>query len=329
MLASAIVYFVLDLPKVEDSHWVSKLKKIDFLGAFTLTGAVLCLLVGLDRGSNVSWSDQYTIIFCCVAIPFFAAFIFVEMKVASHPFAPGHIIFQRSLFASYASNFFLMSAYMGVMFYVPLYFQAVDGLSATQAGVRLIPVMICSVSGSLFGGRVMRWTGKYYWLTLGCVVLGVSGSIVVFLCSGLLLYFSWGLVMGLGMCAFGGGAAITTTLINVIANADTKDQAIATACSYLFRSLGSVVGVSIAATVVQQALRGQLAQRLDSGADADKIVEEVRRSLDFIKTLEPSVREIVKTCYAKATNATFGMSIGILVLSLVAAAFIKEKKLSK
>ena len=135
--------------------------------------------------------------------------------------------------------------------------------------------------------------------------------------------------MGLGMCAFGGGAAITTTLINVIANADTKDQAIATACSYLFRSLGSVVGVSIAATVVQQALRGQLAQRLDSGADADKIVEEVRRSLDFIKTLEPSVREIVKTCYAKATNATFGMSIGILVLSLVAAAFIKEKKLSK
>jgi len=55
LVASLIVYFVLDLPKVEDSHWKSKLGKIDFLGAFTLITAVICLLVGFDRGGNVAW----------------------------------------------------------------------------------------------------------------------------------------------------------------------------------------------------------------------------------------------------------------------------------
>jgi hypothetical protein len=137
MLASVVVYSVLDLPKSEDSHWKEKLRRIDFLGAFSLVIAVFCLLVGLDRGSNVSWSDTMAIVFTSVSIPLFALFIFIEMKVASNPFAPGHIIFERSLFASYLSNFFAIAANTGFLFYLPLYFQAVDGISAAGSGLRL------------------------------------------------------------------------------------------------------------------------------------------------------------------------------------------------
>lgn len=206
LLACAIVYFVLELPKLEDSHWASKLKRIDFLGAFTLITAVFSLLVGMDRGSNVAWLDRYTLICCLVSIPLFAIFIFVEMKVASHPFAPGHIIFQRSLLASYMCNFFAVGANMGSIFYAPLYFQAVDGISATGAGVRLIPVMFCSVSGSLFGGKVMQKTGKYYWLTVCSLGISVLGALVIFSCSGLLFNSSWGITFGAGLSAFGGGS---------------------------------------------------------------------------------------------------------------------------
>jgi MFS family permease len=227
------------------------------------------------------------------------------------------------------SNFFSLSAYMGSMFYVPLYFQAVEGLSATGAGLRLIPVMVCSVSGSLFGGKVMQKTGKYYWLTISCIAVSILGTVTLFFCSGLVFDSSWGVTIGLCLGAFGGGAAITTTLINVIASADPKDQAIATACTYLFRSLGSVVGVTISATVVQQTLRTQLKKNLNSRKEADKIVEKVRQSLDFIKTLEPGTRDIVRICYERATNASFGVSIGIVCLSLVAAGFIRETRLSK
>lgn len=123
--------------------------------------------------------------------------------------------------------------------------------------------------------------------------------------------------------------AITTTLINVIANADPKDQAIATACTYLFRSLGSVVGMSTSATVVQQALRTQLEGKLGNGSEADEIAEKVRQSLDYIKQLKPYTRNLVRSCYQKATHANFGMSIGIVCLSLVAASFIREGKLSR
>ena len=142
-----VVYSVLDLPKAEDSHWKEKLRRIDFLGAFSLVIAVFCLLVGLDRGSNVSWSGIIAIVFTSVSIPLFALFIFIEMKVASNPFAPGHVIFERSLFASYLSNFFASAANTGFLFYLPLYFQAVDGLSAVGSGLRLSKCSLCQGKG--------------------------------------------------------------------------------------------------------------------------------------------------------------------------------------
>lgn len=328
-VASAAVYFILDLPKQDDSHWKEKLAKIDFLGALTLITAVFCLLLGLDRGSNVAWSDTWTVVSCCVSIPIFAIFLFIEMEVASYPFAPGHIIFEKSLFASYLVNFLSIGSYMGIVFFLPLVFQAVQGLSATGAGLRLIPPLIFSVSGSLFGGKVMQKTGKYYWLTIWTLVLCLSGVIIIFLCSGIIFNWPPGLIIGLCLNAFGGGSAITTTLISVIANADQKDQAVATACTYLFRSLGSVVGVSLSATIVQQSLRTQLRENLKSGKEADKIVDKVRQSLDYIKTLEPHTREIVRRCYQKATGASFGLGIAFVGAALAASFWMREKKLSK
>lgn len=82
------------------------IKRVDFLGAFILVTAVFFLLFGLDRGSNVSWSKPIVIASLSVSIPLFAIFILVEQKFAKEPFAPGRIIFERSLFASYLCNFF-------------------------------------------------------------------------------------------------------------------------------------------------------------------------------------------------------------------------------
>lgn len=103
----------------------------------------------------------------------------------------------------------------------------------------------------------------------------------------------------------------------------------ATACSYLFRSLGSVFGVSISATVANQSLRSALAARLNSGADAADIAERVRQSLAYIRTLEPGVRAIVRECYAGSTRAAFALEIGLVIGAAVSAWFIREKVLGK
>ena len=105
-LAVIVVFFTLNLPKAEKKSWKVNLQRVDFLGAFVLVTAVFFLLLGLDRGSNVSWSKPIVIVSLSVSVPLFAMFILVEQKFATEPFAPGRIIFERSLFASYLCNFF-------------------------------------------------------------------------------------------------------------------------------------------------------------------------------------------------------------------------------
>ncbi|KAL8950812.1 MAG: hypothetical protein Q9183_007501 [Haloplaca sp. 2 TL-2023] len=149
------------------------------------------------------------------------------------------------------------------------------------------------------------------------------------LCSNLVINSTWAISVGLVASGFGNGIGVTSSLIGLISNAAQADQAVATACSYLFRSLGSIIGLALSATVVQQSLRNQLHNRLDSGADADEIVMRVRESLDYIKTLPPDVKEIVRDCYSHATTDGFALMLGIVCFAMLSAWFIREKRIGK
>ncbi|EKG21267.1 Major facilitator superfamily [Macrophomina phaseolina MS6] len=329
IVAILAVSLALKLPKRDHAHWKEKLKRIDFLGAIILISAVFMLLLGLDRGSNVSWHAKLTIISLAVSVPLFLIFILVEVKVASEPFAPGHIIFDRSLVACYLCNFFSFAGYMAALFYLPLFFQVVDGASATTAGVRLIPGIVAGVTGSLFGGFYMQWTGRFYWLTVlaySGLVVGAS-LILLFAGVGVVPESTLGIVMGLVVCGFSNGIGVTTSLIGLISNASHADQAVATACSYLFRSLGSVFGVSVAATLVNQELRRRLAEALGDGEEAAVIAERVRQSIEYIRSLAPEVARVVRRCYAESTRAAFALEIALVVGAAVSAWFVREKRL--
>ncbi|TPX22615.1 hypothetical protein DIZ76_014492 [Coccidioides immitis] len=328
LVAFIAVAFLLHLPAIDESHWREKLKRVDFLGAITLVFAVFGFLLGLDRGTNIAWNLPITIVSLTVSIALFALFFCIEMWIASDPFAPGHIIFERSLLACYFANFFSFGSWLAGIFYLPLFFQAREGVSATGAGLRLLPSIIAGVSGSLVGGFIMRKTGRYFWVTVWSYALLTAGLLVIYLFSGAILDSTIAIMIGMVMCGLGNGVGVTTTLIALLANASPEDQAVATACSYLFRSLGSVIGVSLSSGIVQQTLRSSLRSALRDSKDIDKIVNGVRESLDYLKALDPPIRQIVRECYGHATNSSFGFMAAVAFFSLLSSAFIREQKLS-
>lgn len=114
-----------------------------------------------------------------------------------------------------------------------------------------------------------------------------------------------------------------------VSNSSYEDQAVVTACSYLFRSLGSVIGVSLSSTVVQQLLRDRLRTGLHNSKNIDQIVESVRKSLDFIKTLDPTTAKIVRDSYGWSINKGFAFMVGVVFFTLFSSFFIREKKLNR
>ncbi|KAK0475707.1 MFS general substrate transporter [Armillaria novae-zelandiae] len=306
----------------------TKIRRIDFLGAFTLVVTVLLLLLGLDNGGNVSWSAPLTI-GTLVGSALFSVLFALTEHTAREPLAPARIILSRALTPSYLVNFFGVAGSMCMLFHLSLYLQAVCGFSASRVGAWFIPSVVGGVSGSLIGGVVMQATGKFYWVTVAGYLLLLAGTVLVVLMSGVMASSLVGLVVGLVISSIGNGGGITTSLISLIANAGHADQAIATAVSYLFRSLGSVVGLSVGSTLVQGTLRAALKRELaGQDVDVDELVRQVRHSLDSIATLPRSLRAIVRHAYGEAIHVVFWFTVALAGVAVVAAVFIKETPLT-
>lgn len=336
LAALVAVHLVLHLPDRDHSHWRKKLARVDFLGACVLVSAVLCLLLGLDSGSNQGWAHVSTAAPLAAGAVLSAAFVLVEVRVASHPFAPGHVIFDHSLFAAFACNFFGMAGQMPIIFTLPLLYQAADGVSAAHAGMLLIPGSIFGVAASLGAGAAMKRTGRYYWLTVASTGVLLLSVLPLSLFAGGLGgdgdgTNAAGTTAGLALAATGAGSLVTTTLIALISNAAPADAAVVIACSYLFRSLGSSVGISAGSAVLQQVLRARLAAGLGGGGDdaAQRVEERVRESLDCIGELEPAVARVVRRCYQDAVVAVFVACSAFLIPAFVSAFFVRERGLER
>lgn len=327
LLACLAVGVFLNLPSSAESttSFKARLQRVDFLGAGVLVLAVLSLLIGLDQASNVSLKSPVVIASLLIAIALFGAFAYIESFIASEPFAPPQIVRERTIFASSLANFFAFGSHMTVLFYVPLYYQAVRSLSPGEAGIRLLPAIAGGVSGSLLGGLLMQKTGKYYWLTVIAYFHSVVGATLV-LVSVLMAESTTGISIGIIFSGFGNGIGVTSSLVAIIAAAGPKDQAVGTAVSYLFRALGTVTGVSVGSMLVQNRLRAELAARL-KGDDIDEIVRKVRESMEFIGTLPEETRVVVRACYKDALQMAFMFGVGLAVLAFVSSTFIKEKRL--
>ena len=329
-LAVLSVFFFLHVPSPNNEATEAsstRLKRIDFLGAALLVLAVVALLLGLDRASAVAWSHPSCYVPLALTPIFILAFILTERFLAADPIIPLAVIRSRTPLSVYANNFFMYGAWSALLFFIPLFYQAVDGVSAAQAGVRLLPAIILAVSGAVFGGYAIRYRGRYYRLAL------VSGAATA-LAMAPVLVATWVarrdvllVSVGIGLNSFFYGIMAVVSLIALISTVSAAQQATATTTMFLARSLGSAVAISLGGSLLQHVLRTRLHAALDNvqdGWDADSIVEGVRRSLKYLNALDPAVRELVKEGYAQAVRAVMWAVTGGFAIAWVAVWWIVE-----
>ncbi|KAJ6500918.1 MFS general substrate transporter [Mycena sanguinolenta] len=328
IIAFITVSFALHLPQTETSDLKAKLKRVDFSGALSLVFCVFFLLFGLDRGGNIAWNDKYTIAALSVFALFLVLFVLLELVWAAEPFAPKRIIAHRSLIGAYMVNLFALMGGFSMIFHISLFYQAVLGKSPSEVGFWLMPSVFSGVIGSLAGGLAIQATGRYYWITVYAYVGMVLGMLGTVLEAGVIATSAVGVALGSFVTAVGNGTGVTTSLIALISNAGPADQAMATAVSYLFRSLGSVVGLSVGSTLLQLSLRTSLRRLLTGDVDVDEIVRRVRESLTYIDELDSATAAIVRLAYSDAVLVTMWFSTAMAACALVSSAFIREKPIT-
>ncbi|KAF8313421.1 MFS general substrate transporter [Clavulina sp. PMI_390] len=303
-----------------------KLARIDWLGSFTLVAFVGCFLVAvtLHTAEEMPWSTPIVWGLLLISAVSGVAFVLVEAFVTAEPIMPLRLLKQRTPLGVALSNFLISVTGFSVLYNVPLYFSAVKLQSASEAGAHLLPLAIVGSFGSLFAGWVMRATGKYWWLTVSTAALGfVSSLLMIYWNDNTSSFELWFDLVPTGLAM---AAMVTSTLIGLISSVSREDMAVATGISYLFRTTGQVLGVSMSGAIAQSILRTQLRDRIHV-PNADELISQIRHSTSIIRTLEPELRDAAVHSWAIALRAVFIFNACFAFLSMLACLPIQEFEL--
>lgn len=142
------------------SAW-DKLKRVDFLGSLLLALTLLAFLVPMEiGGSKVKWSSPIIPTLFASSAVLFVLFIRTE-KRAVEPVVPLGIFRIRDANLSIFIQMCQLSAQLGLMFTVPLYFKASAQVSNTEAGAHLFPAVAGNAVGGIISGLYIKKTGRY------------------------------------------------------------------------------------------------------------------------------------------------------------------------
>lgn len=188
------------------------------------------------------------------------AFILVEAYFAKDPIFNLRILRRPNVASSYLIGTLQITAQLGMMFSIPLYFQVTQRASVTVAGGHLVPAVIGNTLGGLLAGGFIRRTGQYK-------ILLVVASLVASI-SYVLLYFRWNGNTGFWESLYiipgglGTGIASAAAFVAMTASLPAEEIAMATSVYMLLVSFAMTAGVTITNSVLGLEFQRQLRRNL-------------------------------------------------------------------
>ncbi|KAK4056000.1 hypothetical protein OIO90_002995 [Microbotryomycetes sp. JL221] len=315
----AIVAWKVDIPS-GPGDIISKIKRIDFLGSFTMVASVALLLVGLSLGGNErEWSDPVVWGTIIGGIAGVVVFVLIEKYVAKEPLLSPKILFSRTPGFVSLTNWFITMSQFAIIYSIPLYFAAVKQYTTSYSGTFLIPNAVFASTASLLAGLYMARTGVYRTLLISVGVLGWIGPLAMILWNRKVTP-EWAYWLSMIPAGIGYGGILTITLVALIAAVEPSQMASATGVSYLFRATGSVLGISLSTSILQNSLKSQLHKRI-TGKGSHKIIEAIRLDVNYIKTLPHHLQIAAIDSYEHAMHvvfiATFVAAVGAFACLLM------------
>src|SRR5580765_6140297 len=240
-------------------------RRLDWTGFATLIGTVVPLLLALTWATQYGWTSTRVDSLLALSAVMLIAFLYVE-SAAAEPVIP-LVLFRDPIIAICSICSFVLGIGMfGVIIYLPLFMQGVLGVSATQSGNLLTPLMMGAVVGSIVGGQALSRTGKYKGVALiGSTLVAIG--MILFARLGIdtpRLYVVYDMVIsGLGMGLL--QPVYTLAVQNV---APRRQMGAATSSTIFFRSIGSTVGVAAFGSIMLTRYHTSFAQSMPAHVPA-------------------------------------------------------------
>ena len=209
----------------------------------------------------------------------------------------------------------------GAIVMLPLYMQVVKGYSATEAGLKLIPLMLGIVSTSIFSGKAITKHGhykRYPIIGTAIMTLGILAMVRLNIDTPYWEISIYAIMVGAGL-----GLSMQTIVIALQNSVDFKDMGVATSSNTFFRSLGSVFGTAIFGTI----LTNRLGHYLITGGFDPAQAELVQSNTAAIGALPPEGRVTALNAFVESFHVVFLVAAPIVAVGFIVALFLRETPL--
>jgi len=326
-------------------------RHIDYVGAVVFALAIAPFLVGLTNKQSGQWADPAVGGLIAVGLAFAALFVWIESRVPE-PIVPLNLFRIRTFTISVTAMFLAAFGFFTAIIFLPRWFQAVAGDSATASGYSLLPLLAGLIISAIASGQIVARVGRYKALIGGSLVLLAVG---LYLATNLhadtarTTLWLWMVLAGIGI---GPSFAVFTLIVQ---NAVSPDRiGVATSSLTFFQQIGGVVGLTIAGTVfadrltteiptqlaktgLPPALLGQLSGGGAGGGALDltgtgDLGARIQASVpaDLQSSVAPLIPGIVKgihEAFSVALASTFWIGIAAAVIAAAFTLFLREERM--
>ena len=274
------------------------------------------------------WDSWRTLVPMLIGVAGIAGFIVYEGFVTSNPIIPIALFKNRTTTISFCNSVFSGLTIWCIIYYLPLYFEAVKGYSPVITGVCLFPQTFTIAPAGIVGGVLITKTGRYRWATwLGWALAttGLGLFCIIKVSTSIPGWIFLNLVSGLGL-----GLLFPSVASAVQASVDPKDVPMALAMFSFFRSVGQAIGVAIGGVIFQNRLVANLQtypalapKAHEYGADATSLVE-------IIKAMpESQDKDDLKTAFVDSLRIVWAVTCALAGFALILSLFLKEHSLDQ
>src|SRR5438105_3906585 len=233
------------LPRHERPH------QLDIVGAaLMIAAATLFLIMLTSGGTRAPWISPTILTLAAASLALGLAFVW-WLSRAGEPFLPLTVLQNPVIRAGTAATSWMMGAVLGLTIYMPLYFQVVHKLSATDAGIALIPIVLMTTPGSMLSGRSMMYLRRYKVSAIAGASLAIASVTALVIWPGMSLS---GVVVALTLIGFGAGTVYPVATVSIQNAVPMHQVGTATGAMNFFRALASTLAVAIMGAILLSAL---------------------------------------------------------------------------
>lgn len=308
---------------------LARLRRIDYIGNLLLVASVAAVLVALTYGGSIyPWQSWRVLVPLLLG---FAGFFFFTLYESSRwciePVTPPRLFANRTSAAAFFLTFVHALYSFWVLYFLPVYFQAVLLARPERSGVLLLATVITLVPGGMVSGILLSKTGRYR-------VLHMAGFALMTLGTGLFIlldkHSSIAVVVVLQIVSgLGSGLSLTTLLPATQAALSEKDTASSTATWTFIRTFGTNWGVSIPSAIFNSRA-SELADRIDDPSIRVLVANGQaysHASADFLRSLPQGTLDQVIEVFTESLKIVWIVATAITGLSFFVVFTEKEIKL--